>query len=150
MKKEESKEAGINAYSHRRLLRWGKGLRQQEGAFYSLEKVQIPCIEIVEEQESYRIRWFDDGTGNIRRRGGNEDLYRAGAKFTGKPNLRNETAFVLREGESGVVRFNNRYTSYEGQCYKQYVVYFVNTVKLSTDEFLREYDFSYNQLADLF
>lgn len=48
----------------------------------------------------YRIKWYDNGEGMPRRRGGNEDLYKKGFKYTGKPNTLNETAFVLQEGQA--------------------------------------------------
>lgn len=34
-----------------------------------------------------------------KRRGGNEDLYKKGMKLAGRPNVLNETAFVLEEGK---------------------------------------------------
>lgn len=126
-------------------------IRREKGAFYSPDKVNIPCVEIIEETEqSYRIKWFDDGRGLPKRRGGNEDLYVKGAKLQGRPNALNETAFILREGESGVLRYNYRLTSYEGQWYECYYVYIVNTKELWQDVFIRKYTYDYNQLADLF
>lgn len=122
-----------------------------KGVFYSPDKVDIPCVEIIEEAErDYRIKWFDDGRGMPKRRGGNEDLYVKGAKLAGRPNTLNETAFILREGESGVLRYNYRLTSYHGQWYECYYVYIVNAKELWQDVFIREYTYDYNQLADLF
>lgn len=126
-------------------------IRQDKGAFFSFDKHMIPCVEIIEEAEQcYRIKWFDDGRGMPRRRGGNEDLYVKGAKLSGRVNTLNETAFMLREGESGVLKYNYRLTSYDGQWYECYYVYVVNTSKLSPDIFIRDYTYTYNQLADLF
>lgn len=71
-------------------------------------------------------------------------------KLVGQPNRLNETAFVLWEGQSGVLKYNYRYTSYHGQWYKCYYVYIVNGKILTKDIFLREYDYEYDQLADLF
>ena len=84
------------------------------------------------------------------RRGGNEDLYKAGTKLAGKPNVLNETAFVLKTGQAGVLKYNYRYTSFHGQWYKCYLVYVVNEEQLTHNVFVRKYDYEYNQLADLF
>lgn len=116
----------------------------------SLDKLAIPCIEIIEEAEQcYRIKWFDDGRGMPARRGGNEDLYVKGARLAGRVNTLNETAFILREGESGILKYNYRLTSYDGQWYECYYVYVVNTGKLSPNIFIRDYTYTYSQLADL-
>ena len=128
-----------------------KSIRCNKGSFYSLDKLDIPCIEIIEETEQcYRIKWFDDGRGMPKRRGGNEDLYVKKAKLSGQPNRLNETAFVLKEGESGILMYNYGCTYYHGQWYECYYVYVVNTTNLSSDVFIRDYTYTYNQLADLF
>ena len=103
--------------------------------------IQVPNIEILKEGNIYRIKWSDDGKGNVRRRGGNEDFRKKGAKLSGYPNVLNETAFVLENGQSGIVRWNNRFSSYHGQWYEQYQVFFVNTVTLDSKVFIRDYDF---------
>lgn len=135
--------------------RWAKikmmNTYKDKGAFYKLENIDIPCVTIKEEMEScYRVIWSDQEHGMPRRRGGNEDLYINGSKLVGQPNRLNETAFVLQEGQSGVLKYNYRYTSYHGQWYKCYYVYIVNGKTLTKDIFLREYDYEYDQLADLF
>lgn len=128
-----------------------QGINQEKGAFYAVNELEIPCITVSEEQNNrIRIKWFDSGEGMPRRRGGNEDLYKRGAKLAGKPNVCNETAFVLEQGQSGVLKYNYRYTFYSGQWYKCYYVYAVNAKVLTRDIFIRNYDFEYNQLADLF
>lgn len=135
----------------RSAARWMRGVQKKRGSFYSVEKIEIPCIAISEEEnEIYRIKWYDNGCGMPRRRGGNEDLYKKGAKLAGKPNTLNETAFLLSEGQSGLLKYNYRYTSYEGQWYRCYYVYMVNEKQLTYDIFLRDYDYEYSQLADLF
>ena len=68
----------------------------------------------------------------------------------GRPNTLNETAFILREGASGLLRYNYRLTSYEEQWYECYYVYIVNTKELRQDVFIRKYTYDYNQLVDLF
>lgn len=112
--------------------------------------IQVPNIEILKEGNIYRIKWFDDGKGNVRRRGGNEDFRKKGAKLSGYPNVLNETAFVLENGQSGIVRWNNRFSSYHGQWYEQYQAFFVNADSVDLQVFIRDYDFDYQQLADLF
>ena len=115
-----------------------------------LDKINVPNIEVIKEDNGYRIKWFDDGKGNVRRRGGNEDFGKKGKKLSGSPNVLNETAFVLEAGQAGIVRWNNRFTSYHGQWYEQYQVFFVKTDSLDHDIFIRDYDYEYQQLADLF
>ena len=116
----------------------------------NLADIHVPNIEILKEDNVYRIKWFDDGKGNVRRRGGNEDFRKKGAKLSGYPNVLNETAFVLENGQSGIVRWNNRFSSYHGQWYEQYQAFFVNTDSVDPQVFMRDYDFDYQQLADLF
>lgn len=135
----------------RRAGQRGQRVRQDKGSFYSLEKIDVPCVTISEEADKcYRIRWYDDGRGRPRRRGGNEDLYKKGAKLAGQPNTLNETAFILEEEKVGLLRYNYRYTSYDGQWYKYYCVYAVNAKVLTQDIFIRDYDYEYLQMADLF
>lgn len=126
-------------------------VRRDKGSFYSMEKIDIPCVMISEERDlSYRIKWYDDGRGMPGRRGGNEDLYKKGAKLAGRPHTLNETAFILEEGKAGLLKYNYRYTSYEGQWYKCYYVYAVHAKVLTQDIFIRDYDYEYRQMADLF
>ena len=115
-----------------------------------LEEVMIPDIEILPEENRYRIRWFDSGRGSIRRRGGNEDFLKRGARFSGEPNRLNETAFILKPGQSGTVCCNNRFSSWHGQWYEEYRIYFVSAVRPDRNMFVREPDFRYEQLAVLF
>lgn len=112
----------------------------------------MPCIEIIQEDNNvYRIKWFDSGMGLPRRKGGNEDLYRKGTRMYGKPNTLNETAFILKEGESGILKYNYRCTYIDGgHYYKCYYVYIVNEKVFGQNVFLRSYDYEYNQLASLF
>lgn len=128
-----------------------QGIQRDKGAFYQLDQLDIPCVAIQEEAgKCYRVKWFDDGRGLPKRRGGNEDFRVKGAKLAGRPNSRNETAFVLQEGESGILKYNYRCTYYCGQWYECYYVYVVNTDVLSSDVFIRDYTYCYDQLADLF
>ena len=128
-----------------------KRRKKEQGFFYTINQLNIPCLTINEEGEnSYRVKWYDSMIGKPRRRGGNEDFGKKGTRFAGQPNLLNETAFILAEGESGVLKYNYRCAYYEGQWYKCYYVYIVNEKELTHTIFLRNYDYEYNQLADLF
>lgn len=141
----------IDDYAEKRILRAREHIQAEMGGFLSLEKLDIPCLAITAEQDNaYRVKWYDSGEGMPKRRGGNEDFGKNGAKLAGRPNTLNETAFVLKQGESGVARYNYRYTGYHGQWYRCYYVYLVNADSLDRDIFLREYDYEYGQLADLF
>ncbi|MCR4650888.1 MAG: hypothetical protein K5662_03945 [Lachnospiraceae bacterium] len=125
----------------------GNGSAENPGRY---NDTPIPNIEILKEGEAYRIKWFDDGMGNVKRRGGNEDFRKKGTRFSRYANVLNETAFVLNEGQSGIMRWNNRFTSYHGQYYEQYQAFFVNVDTFDQKVFIRDYDFEYQQLADLF
>lgn len=128
-----------------------QSVNRDKGAFYPIDKLDIPSVEVLEESgQRYRIKWFDSGRGMPRRRGGNEDLYKKGARLAGKPNTCNETAFILAPGQAGLLKYNYRLTSFDGQWYECYYVYVVNVEKLKRNIFLREYDFVYDRLADLF
>lgn len=142
---------GSDEYAQRQTARAKERVLKDKGAFYELSRLQLPCLTITEESDNaYGIKWYDSDEGMPRRRGGNEDLYRKGAKLAGKPNTLNETAFVLQEGQAGVLKYNYRYSYYDGQWYKCYFVYVVNTARLCRETFIRSYEYEYNQLADLF
>ncbi|MDE5824727.1 MAG: hypothetical protein K2H91_08630 [Lachnospiraceae bacterium] len=145
---------GYDEYGEKRALKHNRSIQRDRGTFYDMagiEKVPIPCIHIDEETDSvYRVKWYDCEMGMPRRRGGNEDLYRSGAKLAGRPNVLNETAFILQKGESGVLKYNYRLSYYNGQWYECYYVYMVNADTLTRDVFMRTYDYEYDQLADLF
>lgn len=143
--------AGKDEKKHRLDRLRAEEIRRDKGSFYPIDNIEIPCIMIHKEADNvYRIKWFDDRKGMPRRRGGNEDLYSKGARLAGQPNILNETAFILDEGEAGLLKYNYRYTSYHGQWYECYYVYIVNEKNLTQDIFLRAYDYEYDQLADLF
>lgn len=124
---------GKDEYEQRKARLRNQRIQREKGAFYDISKLKIPCIEVSGEQDNkYRIKWFDSGEGKPRRRGVNE------------------TAFILEPGQAGVLKYNYRYTYYSGQWYKCYYVYVVNEAVLTQDIFIRDYDFEYNQLAELF
>lgn len=134
---------------HKSAARRIKAIQKRKGAFYELEDVDIPCITIhAESNNSYCIQWQDCGL-LPRRRGGNKDFFKTGAKLMGQPNTLNEMAFILEEGKAGVLRYNTRCVSFEDQWYECYYVYMVHANILTQDIFLREYDCEYNQLAYL-
>ncbi len=142
---------GTDQWEQRAARLRNQSVSREKGAFYPLDKLDIPNVEVMEEPgQHYRVKWFDSGRGMPRRRGGNEDLYKKGARLAGNPNICNETAFVLTLGQAGLLKYNYRLTSYDGQWYECYYVYVVNTEELKRDVFLRDYDFVYDQLADLF
>ena len=124
-------------------------LQNSRGTF-ALNEINFRNIAIEQEDDSYRIKWHEDEIGDVRRRGGNEDFKRKGARLRSYPNLMNETAFVLKPGQAGSVCWNNRYTSYYGQKSLHYQIYYINTDSLDVDMFIRDYDYEYKQLADLF
>ena len=143
-KKKNKPSTGLDNYRNKR-----------KGYFYDnlgLEKrLLLPCIRIVEEADGcYRIKWFDQGIGKPRRRGGNEDFMKQGSKLAGEPNVLNETAFILKKSESGLLKYNYRKQNFDGQYYLCYTVYMVNTDVLTQKVFLRAYDYKYEQMADLF
>ena len=119
------------------------------GGFRSvpLDTHPIRDIGILKQDNCYQIRWFDSGAGNVRRRGGNEDFRKRGTEFCGDPYRLNETAFILREGQGGMIRWNNRFSSYHGWWYEEYRAYFVSTIRPDSNMFLRDWDFRYEQMA---
>ena len=142
---------GSDEREQRYAARRVQSIQKAKGAFYKPEEIDIPCIAIIaEENESYRIQWYDGGIGMPVRKGGNADCYKEGAKLAGKPNLLNETAFVLQENEAGILRYNYRCISFDDPWYECYYVYIVNEKKLKRDIFLRNYQYQYKQIADLF
>lgn len=141
---------GNDEYEQRRMRKGMQSINNARGVFVPIERIDIPCIAVEKEENNYRIKWFDCRGGMPRRRGGNEDFGKTGKKMAGEPNVLNETAFVLEEGKAGLLKYNYRYTSYHGQWYKCYYVYVVNCKELTRDIFVRDYDYEYNQLADLF
>ncbi len=142
---------GSDEYEQKMARKRKDAVTKDKGAFCNIDKLEIPCITVVEETDNrYRIKWFDNGKGMPRRRGDNEDFGKKGTRLAGQPNVLNETAFVLEEGQAGLLKFNYRKTYYSGQWYECYYVYVVNARELSRDVFMREYDYEYDQLADLF
>lgn len=142
---------GSEEYIQKRALNWSKQIKRDKGAFYNIGKIYIPCVNIIEETEkSYRIRWFEGGPGKPARHGKNEDFYVKGAKLEGRPGILNETAFILKEGDSGILKYNYRVSSFETAWYICYYIYIVNIKKLHSGVFIRNYTYEYNQLADLF
>jgi len=141
---------GNDEYEQRRMRKGIQSIIKAKGVFVPIERIDIPCIAVEKEENDYRIKWFDYKGGMPRRRGGNEDFGKAGARLAGEPNVLNETAFILKEGQSGMLKYNYRYTSYHGQWYKCFYVYVVNCNEMTNDAFIREYNFEYSRMADLF
>lgn len=127
---------------------------KNKGFFYETpDDIAIPGIRLIQDSDAYRIMWHSlDVNGRYKpmRHGRNEEFYAKDSEFAGK-NICNETAFVLSPGESGKIAFNYRCVGYDGQHYEQYVVYFVNTERLTEDIFTQAvYPYEYRQMADLF
>lgn len=142
---------GSEEYIQKRALNWGRQIQRDKGTFYNIDKIYIPCVKIIKETgKSYRIRWFEGGPGKPARHGRNEDFGVKGAKLAGCPGILNETAFILKEGDSGILKYNYRISSFEAEWYKCYYIYIVNIKKLYSDVFIRNYTYEYNQLADLY
>ena len=142
---------GSDEREQRQAVKRRQSIQRAKGSFYELEKIDIPCVAIVlEENNSYRIKWYDSGRGMPIRRGGNEDFCKSGAKLAGNPNTLNETAFVLQENEAGILKYNYRCISFDDPWYECYYIYIVNEKELKRDIFLRNYQYEYKQIADLF
>lgn len=126
--------------------------RDNLGLFYSdVNSIEIPGIEIVKEENNYRIRWYslEHGYQPVRK-GYNEAYSLKNAKCHGN-RIKCETAFVLAKGEAGKITYNYRYTSYHGQHYEQYCVYFVHTDEINHNSFVdAKYEKEYVEMADLF
>lgn len=139
---------------HRYLLNISKAEQAHSGMWFARpEELQLPCVNIRQEGSAFRIFWHQDTTYSGKRpirTGHNEEFYDSHSPFCGK-NLCNETAFILQNGESGRMQYNYRVTTYEGQYYEQYCIYFVHTDIMTPDLFTSaDYTHEYNQLAHLF
>lgn len=132
----------------RSLLERNKRAAVMNGRF--TDDIHIPGITVLDENNSFRVRWHSlDSCYRPIRNGHNEEYNDRSSPFCGK-NITNETAFVLHEGEAGMVDYNYRYT-HESQHYERYVVYFVNTPALSANTFTAaDYIYRYDQTAVLF
>lgn len=91
--------------------------------------------------------------GKPARRGHNKDYNNIDSRLYGKDIL-NETAFVLKEGQKGRIMYNGRFTDYDtGQWWYEQTA--VNIANISFGNFTSnifldsEFDYMYNQLADL-
>lgn len=122
-----------------------QALQNNTGLFYSdVEAINIPGIKVVKEADVYRIRWYslEHGYQPVRKGYNEQRLGR---------NIRCETAFVLEKGESGKIEYNYRYTSYHGQHYEQYCIYFIHADNITYHSFVNaNYEKVYTELADLF
>lgn len=152
-KKEKGKAFTQNdEYEHRIAFKRQNCIKRHKGAFYNIDKLELPYIKLEFEpnHNTYHIKWFDARIGKPYRRGGNEDFNKKGTKLAGIPNLLNETAFILKEEEAGILKYNYRTVYFSDPWYKCYYVYVVHTKELTPDTFIRNYQYEYNQLADLF
>ena len=123
----------------------------KDGSF--TDDPKIPSIIVTQEDGAYRIKWHSlvncNNCYRPIRRGHNEDFNDRRSHFHGM-NVTCETAFILEQGDSGVIDYNYRY-SHESQHYERYCVYFVNTDKLDHNTFTKaDYKYKYDQTAVLF
>lgn len=136
----------------RKLLERNKHNTWMEGRF--TDDLHIPGIIVTEDGDKYRIKWYSlEGDYYPVRNGHNEDFNNRNSSFYGK-NIICETAFILGNGESGMIGYNYRCVSEEedhARYYERYVLYFVNTTFLSEDTFTSaDYRYKYDQSAILF
>lgn len=133
-----------------RLLERNKSIARMNGQF--TDSIHIPGIIIQKEDNTFRIKWHSlekQYEYHPIRNGHNEDYNNPASGFFGK-NILCETAFILKDGESGMIDYNYRCT-YEEQHYERFVLYFVNTSSLSTTTFTEaDYKYKYDQTAILF
>lgn len=129
-------------------------LNADQGTFYQTpDAIRIPSIQIFPVKNTWQIRWFSESYSyRPIRKGYNEYFYDRHSEFCGKA-LCNEKAFTLKIGESGKIRYNYRITGYHGWYYEMYYLYFVYTDNDVIEENIftnAEYDYTYEQMADLF
>ncbi len=140
-----STEAQEKEKKRKYLLDQNRMEQENLGSFYSdVDTIQIPGIEILKEEDAYRIRWYslEHGYQPVRRGYDEKGWSR---------DIKCETAFILDKGEAGKIEYNYRYTGYYGQHYEQYCVYFINTEQITHDSFVKaNYEKVYSELADLF
>lgn len=129
------------------LLEQNVAEKDNRGKFYdSVESVKIPGIEIIKEDDAYRIIWYSLDRGYQPVRKGYNQFYHKNGK-----RIKHETAFVLKKGEAGKIEYNYRYTSYYGQHYEQFCIYIINTDEINHNTFVdAKYEKQYNELVDLF
>jgi hypothetical protein len=118
----------------------------------SVDDIIIPGLEILNENDSYRIKWHTLQYGyQPVRIGYNEDFNNPKSDFKGQ-RIKNETAFVLQQGEAGLIQYNYRYSDgYHGQHYEQFCIYMLHTNQLEHNSFVNAlYEKKYEEMADLF
>ncbi|MBR1852404.1 MAG: hypothetical protein IJ794_04390 [Lachnospiraceae bacterium] len=148
IKTYELREESLRKY----LMEHNRREKEDRGLFLlDVKDVDIPGIEIKVLDEGYEIIWYSlEKRYQPVRTGYNQKYHVKGSTAQGK-RLKCETAFVLKKGEAGVVKYNYRYTSYSGQHYEQFCIYFVNVDELRRDSFVKaDYTKVYDEMADLF
>lgn len=113
---EAKREERIRRY----LLEQNISEQNNKGIFLSVaEDVEIPGIEIIKEEASYRIKWYSLQHGyQPVRTGYNEDYDQVNTVCQGK-RIKCETAFILKMGEAGRVQYNYRCTNNYGSGIKR-------------------------------
>lgn len=127
---------------------------KNQGSFYNeTKKLKIPCVEIQQHNDDYKIRWYSNLSYMPVRQGRNE-RYFSNTEFRFK-NALNHTVFVLRPNESGKLQYNYRcvYCDTGIWQYNMLYVYLINTEDkiIKPDIFTKaNYKYDYKELAELF
>ena len=148
IKTSEPREESLRKY----LMEQNRKENVDKGIFLSdVKDVDIPGIEIKAVDEGYEVIWYSlSNRYHPVRTGYNQKYHVKGSSAQGK-RVKCETAFVLKKGEAGVVKYNYRYTSYSGQHYEQFCIYFVNVEEIKHDSFVKaDYAKVYDEMVDLF
>jgi len=136
------------------LIRLNEIARSNKGRFFEgLSELDLPGVEINENEDGFDCIWYslNDAHHVPVRTGSNINFNNRSSKARGQ-RIKCVKAFTLGKGESGKMMYNYRVRGWHGgYTYSQYVIYFVNTDKLSLDTFVKsEYCKSFEEMADLF
>ena len=138
-------------FAHKLNLRIAENISKRKGKWYdSVEEIVIPSVEIFDSENGYDVYWHFIGMSCYLpfRKGYNVNYNRKGSRVKGQ-RLKCDRAFVLGSGESGVLRYNYRY-SHGAQHYEQYCIYIVNTDRLEYNTFTSaDYKKEYNEMVHL-
>ncbi len=154
----EHTDPDLNSFlAHHQNMRIAEIREHNNGRWYdSADELVIPGVEIFESDAGYEVYWhyIDKPTHKPFRNGYNANYDRKGSRVKGR-RLKCERAFILGNGEAGVLNYNYRVdhsmTGYEGQHYEQYCIYIVNTDKIGYNTFTSaDYTNKYDEMAHLF
>lgn len=138
---------------HKRWIQLAEIEKRNKGIFLpDATKLDIPSIEVKEQDGVYIVYWYSMGDGYHLpiREGHNANFLNKESKAYGQRNKCVE-AFRLAKGEAGMITFNyrTRWAS-GGFSYSQSRVYLVHTDELSKDVFTKaSYEKEFEEMADL-